>query len=185
MRVIAASLFAFVLSCGGADFTQAADNGGTGGDTGIGGAPGAGGDTTAAGGAGDASADASTGGTAAAGGSAAVGGSTAAGGSIADSGPPETSVPDCASLQAEIENALVLARTCTDVASQCNQFVEGICCHVPIANPDSQATATYQALVRSYRDAKCVTVCTGACVSGRGVCSIPTGETTGTCVVGP
>jgi len=132
---------------------------GVGGDSTVGsGGSGAGGSTGGAGGPGGASGPAGNAGT----GPGTDGGSRESGSSDASSG--DASV-NCSALQADVTKKLAAAQVCTPTfridggSGVCQTLVNGLCCHVPVASNDSEATGAYQDALDAFNKNKCVAAC--------------------------
>jgi hypothetical protein len=95
-------------------------------------------------------------------------------------------VDPCPALRADLDAKLALAQACDPAdMTQCKAIVQGVCCNVPVAFGDSQATISYNAALAKYRNANCVSVCTQVlCQTGSTLCQPNGMATSGTCVFG-
>jgi hypothetical protein len=178
-------LLVLLVACGGSAFSPdtGPSSGGGGGAAGTGDTTGNGGDGTssvattavttgsttsaatgggsASGGAGGASTVAAS--TVATGGAAGSTGVGGGGGTGMDAGSQDAGGVNCSALAGEIGQKLLAAQACNpnDAApGQCQDIVDGLCCHVPVANKDSQQTRAYLAALAKYRDSNCPIGCT-------------------------
>jgi hypothetical protein len=144
-------LVALLVACGGSEFspdTQAgSSSGGAGGTSGAGSTTGTAGD-----GRGGASLVAAGGGagSSGAGGTSGVGGT---GGAAVDGGSQDAGV-NCPALAFEVGQKLQAAQACNpnDPVVECQDIVDGLCCHVPVASKDSVQTRAYLGALTKYRD---------------------------------
>jgi hypothetical protein len=107
-------------------------------------------------------------------GGAAGNGGGGGGGTGIDAGSQDAGGVNCSALASEIGQKLLAAQACNpnDAApGQCQDIVDGLCCHVPVANKDSQQTRAYLAALAKYRDANCPIGCTAVpCSMAAPVC---------------
>jgi hypothetical protein len=118
---------------------------------------------------------AGTTGTGGSGGGSGTGGS---GGGSSDAGAQDAGSVNCPALANEIAQKLAAAQVCNPndpVTPQCQDVVEGLCCHVPVASKDSAATRAYLAALAKFMDYKC----------GIGCPAIPCSMAPAVCKAGP
>jgi hypothetical protein len=180
-------LLAVSAACGGSDFssdlfgpttggssTTAGNGGAGGGSTSASGVSvGVGGDSTV--GSGVSGAGGSTGGGASGtGGAGGLGGASGTAGNAGtgpgtDGGSQESGSGDasvnCSALLADVTNKRMAAQVCAPTFRYdggygvCQTLVNGLCCHIPVASNDSEATRDYLDALDEFNKNKCVVAC--------------------------
>lgn len=68
---------------------------------------------------------------------------------------------NCSALQADVTRKLAAAQVCapTSGSGVCLSLVNGLCCHVPVAWKDSEATGAYLNALAAFNANRCVAAC--------------------------